>query len=68
MTDGDLAEKRCFKFGFPSEASRDEEVKQVIRDWMWHDARVQELGRYKGFFHVIERKRLERVLERYGAV
>lgn len=64
MTDSSVADKRR-RLGFPSERSRKEEYEQVLRDWIWHDQKVQELGRYKGFFHVIERARLERIIESY---
>jgi hypothetical protein len=66
MTDGSLAESRNVKLGFPSTESRDEEIRQVLRDYIYHDCEATRLGRYKGFFHVIERARLTRVLERYG--
>ena len=67
MTDGSVAESRNVKLGFPSNDSRDEEIRQVLRDYLYHDSEAERLGRYKGFFHIIERARLTRVLERYGA-
>lgn len=68
MTNSKVAEKRFYKANWPSEQSRQEEINQVIRDWIFHDSMVAALGPKRGFFHVIERKQLERLLERYGAI
>lgn len=65
MTDGSIAERRRV-LGFPSEDSRHEEYLQALRDYVYHDSKVQELGRYKGFFHIIERARLAKVIDSYG--
>ena len=66
-TDSTVAEHRQSVLGFPSDDSRNEEIRQVLRDYLYHDSEAERLGRYKGFFHIIERARLTRVLERYGA-
>ena len=63
MTDGELAERRM-ALGHPSNESWLEETRQVYQDYLFHDREVQRLGRYKGFFHIVERARLFAILER----
>lgn len=68
MTDSELATRRFYKANWPSEQSRQEEINQVIRSYLFHDSMVAALGPKRGFFHVIERKKLADLLERYGAI
>jgi hypothetical protein len=65
MTDSSIAEKRR-DLGYPSESSRSREIIQVFYDLLKHESLIQLLGPRKGFFSVVERRRLYDVLERYG--
>jgi len=64
MEDSTLADKR-FHILYPNEASTHEEIRQVYKDYMFHVGEIAILGHRKGFYHVNEASKLEKLLTRW---